>query len=187
MCPCRIRQLSKDGPRRTRTISPHAGTFMPLDWNAPLGHINNNANSRRTPTFTRQSDRLFSEEERNALIDYLADYPAAGDEIPGTGGVRKLRFAALGRGKRGGARVIYFYSGEDMPVYALLAYAKSARTNLSPSERSGAPSVPWSPQSRAPERREDEYVRRRPDSVPQRIPRPCEGRSPRVKFCSVQG
>ncbi|MCY4459921.1 MAG: type II toxin-antitoxin system RelE/ParE family toxin [Albidovulum sp.] len=88
-----------------------------------------------TPMFTRQADRLFSEEERKELIDYLADHPASGNEIPGTGGVRKLRFVALGRGKRGGARVIYFYGGEHMPVYALLAYAKSAKTDLSPLER----------------------------------------------------
>ena len=88
-----------------------------------------------TPTFTRQANRLFSEEERRALIDHLAEKPLAGDEIPGTGGVRKLRFAALGRGKRGGARVIYFYGGDDIPVYALLAYAKSARTDLNPAER----------------------------------------------------
>ena len=88
-----------------------------------------------TPTFSRQADKLFSEEERKELIDHLADHPEAGDEIPGTGGVRKLRFAALGRGKRGGARVIYFHGGEHMPIYALLAYAKSARTDLSPSER----------------------------------------------------
>ena len=88
-----------------------------------------------TPTFTRQADKLFSEEERKELIDYLAENPLAGEEIPGTGGVRKLRVAASGRGKRGGARVIYFYGGEHMPVYALLAYAKSAKTDLSPLER----------------------------------------------------
>ena len=88
-----------------------------------------------TPTFTRQADRLFNEEERRELIDFLAANPMAGDEIPGTGGVRKLRFGALGRGKRGGARVIYFYGGQTIPVYALLAYAKSARTDLSPAER----------------------------------------------------
>ena len=55
--------------------------------------------------------------------------------MPGTGGVRKLRFGALGRGKRGGARVIYFYRGEDIPIYALLANAKSARMDLNPAAR----------------------------------------------------
>ena len=88
-----------------------------------------------TPTFSRQADKLFSEDERRALIDYLAENPLAGVEIPGTGGVRKLRFAALGRGKSGGARAVYFYGGEDMPVYALLAYAKSAKTDLTSAER----------------------------------------------------
>ena len=94
-----------------------------------------------TPTFIRQTDRLFTEEERKELVDYLADHPTAGDEIPGTGGVRKLRFAALGRGKRGGARVIYFYGGEDIPIYALLAYAKSAKTDLSSAERRAAAGI----------------------------------------------
>ena len=88
-----------------------------------------------TPTFTRQADKLFSEDERRELIDYLADNPLAGDQMRGTGGIRKLRFAALGRGKRGGARVIYFYGGDRMPIYALLAYAKSARADLNPAER----------------------------------------------------
>ena len=88
-----------------------------------------------TPTFSRQADKLFSEDERRELVDYPARNPMAGDEIPGTGGVRKLRSGALGRGKRGGARVICFYGGERTPVYALLAYAKSAKTDLSPAER----------------------------------------------------
>ena len=94
-----------------------------------------------TPTFTRQADKLFTEEERRDLIDHLAENPPAGDEIPGTGGVRKLRFAASGRGKRGGARVVYFYGGEDMPIYALLACAKSARTDLNPAERSAVTGI----------------------------------------------
>lgn len=59
-----------------------------------------------TPTLSRQADKLFSEDERRELIEFLAENPMAGDELPGTGGVRKLRFGALGRGKRGGARVI---------------------------------------------------------------------------------
>ena len=89
-----------------------------------------------TPTFSRQADKLFSEDEKRELIDFLAEHPLAGDEIPGTGGVRKLRFAAFGRGKRGGARVIYYYYlDEAMPVYALLAYAKTAKTDMTPDER----------------------------------------------------
>ena len=51
-----------------------------------------------TPTFSQQAEKLFREEEKRELIDYLAWNPLAGDEIPGTGGVRKLRFAASGRG-----------------------------------------------------------------------------------------
>ena len=88
-----------------------------------------------TPTFIRQARKLFSEQERRELIDYLAANPLAGDEIPGAGGVRKLRFAASGRGKRGGARVIYFYGGDRIPIYLLLVYAKSDRIDLNPGER----------------------------------------------------
>ena len=88
-----------------------------------------------TPLFSRQADKLFTEDERRDLIDYLAENPLAGDEIPGTGGVRKVRFGALGRGKRGGARVVYFYGGVRIPIYALLAYSKSDKTDLSPRDR----------------------------------------------------
>ena len=88
-----------------------------------------------TPTFSRQADKLFSKDERREMINFLAQNPLAGDEIPGTGGVRKLRFADLGRGRRGGARVIYYYLDETMPIYALLAYAKTAKTDMTPDER----------------------------------------------------
>ena len=50
-------------------------------------------------------------------------------------GVRKLRYQAAGRGKRGSARVVYYYLDADIPLYALLAYTKSARTDLTPDER----------------------------------------------------
>ncbi len=89
-----------------------------------------------TPTFSRQADKIFSRDERLELIDFLARNPLAGDEIPGTGGLRKLRFAASGRGKRGGARVIYYYyADEAMPIYALLVYAKARKVDLTPNER----------------------------------------------------
>ena len=86
------------------------------------------------PAFVRQAAKLFSDDEHKALIDFLATYPLAGDEIPGTGGVRKVRFAAKGKGKSGGARVIYYYFDEAAPIFALLAYGKGERTNLTPDE-----------------------------------------------------
>lgn len=88
-----------------------------------------------TPTFTRQAEKLFNEDEKRELIDFLAENPLAGDEIPGTGGVRKVRFAASGRGKRGGARIIYYYLDGTMPLYALLAYAKNAKIDMTPDEK----------------------------------------------------
>ena len=77
---------------------------------------------------------MFTEEEKADLIEFLAANPLAGDEIPGTGGVRKIRFGAKGKGKRGGARVIYFWYSENAPIYALLAYGKNEKTDLSPDE-----------------------------------------------------
>jgi len=55
------------------------------------------------------------------LVAYLAHHPTAGDLVPGTGGIRKLRWALPGRGKSGGARVIYFFHGTDLPLFALTA------------------------------------------------------------------
>lgn len=106
-----------------------------------------------TPTFTRQADSLFSEDEKHELIQYLASYPLAGDEIPGTGGIRKVRFAMKGRGKRGGVCVIYFYSGEDITIYALLAYAKSVKADLTPDERRTVASIVASIKSAARDKR----------------------------------
>lgn len=88
-----------------------------------------------TPEFLSATRKLMSEEERTALIDYLAHYPAAGDLIQGTGGVRKLRWGLEGRGKRGGARVIYFYRSAGIPLFALTAYAKSEQADLSDEDR----------------------------------------------------
>lgn len=88
-----------------------------------------------TPTFSRQAEKLFNEDDRRKVINFLARNPLVGDEIPGTGEVGKLPSASHGKGKRGGARIIYYYLDEAMPAYALLAYAKSARTDLTPNER----------------------------------------------------
>jgi hypothetical protein len=62
-----------------------------------------------TPIFIRRAEKLLSQAEHAELIACRARHPDAGDEIVGTGGVRKVRFAAGGRGKSGGFRVIYFF------------------------------------------------------------------------------
>jgi hypothetical protein len=61
--------------------------------------------------------------------------PSAGDVIPGSGGIRKLRWAAKGKGKRGGVRVIYLYLVAAARVYLLRCYAKNVQTDLSADEK----------------------------------------------------
>jgi hypothetical protein len=88
-----------------------------------------------TPEFRSATRKLMPDEERMLLIDYLAHNPTAGDLVQGTGGVRKLRWGLEGRGKRGGARVVYFYHSVDIPLFALSAYAKNERADLSQKDR----------------------------------------------------
>jgi hypothetical protein len=88
-----------------------------------------------TPEFLSVTRKLFTDEERAVLIDFLASNPLAGDVVPGTGGVRKLRWALEGRGKRGGARVIYFHHNADMPLFALTAFAKNERSDIPAADR----------------------------------------------------
>lgn len=76
-----------------------------------------------------------SGDERTAAINLIAADPTVGDIIPGTGGIRKVRAALGGRGKRGGARIIYYYHDPDMPIFLLSIFAKSDQGNLSKAER----------------------------------------------------
>lgn len=88
-----------------------------------------------THMFRRQAEKIWGEDELAALVDHLALNPEDGDVIPGTGGVRKLRWGKAGVGKRGGVRVIYFYYRPDCPLYLLLAYAKAQASDLSGDEK----------------------------------------------------
>lgn len=72
-----------------------------------------------------------SEEERAAVVDAVAADPKAGVVIQGTGGLRKMRIALRGRGKRGGGRLIYWYHNEGFPAVLLTVYAKSETGDLS--------------------------------------------------------
>jgi len=85
-----------------------------------------------TETFIKHAAALWSAAELDDLKDYVARNPLAGDEMPGTGGLRKLRWRRAGMGKRGGRRVIYYYYNETAPLYLFMAYAKAAQENPSP-------------------------------------------------------
>lgn len=86
-----------------------------------------------TQIFLRAAQKIWSAEELAELVDYVAHNPEAGDVVSGTGGVRKLRWGKAGTGKRGGARIVYFYYNELCPLYLLLAYEK--RTGYGPDGR----------------------------------------------------
>lgn len=88
-----------------------------------------------TQAFARSAAKIWSEDELAALVDHVAHNPESGDVIPGTGGVRKMRWGRSGSGKRGGARVIYFYYRPDCPLYLLLAYGKAQATDLTQDEK----------------------------------------------------
>lgn len=88
-----------------------------------------------TPTYLADAERLFSPDERKAIVDRLAADPTCGVVMSGTGGIRKVRFGFGARGKSGGARIIYMFSGSDLPVFILAVFAKNEKANLSPAER----------------------------------------------------
>ena len=88
-----------------------------------------------TPTFQRRAEKLLSGEEHRALIGFLACNAEQGAEIPGTKGVRKIRYPGQGRGKSGGYRVIYYYYSPELPLYALLIYGKGEQVDLSAEQR----------------------------------------------------
>ncbi len=86
--------------------------------------------------FVRSARRAgVTEEELDEIRTYLAQHPDAGAEMPGTGGARKVRLGAKGKGKRGGYRVITFYSGQGIPVFLLDIYAKGERVDLTQQEK----------------------------------------------------
>ena len=82
-----------------------------------------------TPVFTRQVTTALTDESYRALQFMLVLRPDAGLLIPGAGGLRKLRWVLPGRGKRGGARVIYYWKPTDR-LYLLFMYPKNATADL---------------------------------------------------------
>ena len=87
------------------------------------------------PEFLDRAKAIVTEVERAAIVAHLGANPEAGRLVPGTGGVRKIRWGTRGQGKRGGARVIYYYYNESIPVFALDIYVKNRKTDLSEADK----------------------------------------------------
>ena len=87
------------------------------------------------PKFKAEATEVIGADGIEAVAVYLIDHPNAGDVIPGAGGARKLRWAARGKGKRGGARIIYLYVVIAARIYLLRCYAKNVRTDLTAEEK----------------------------------------------------
>jgi hypothetical protein len=87
-----------------------------------------------TPIFTRRLESLLAEEEYRELQNALIKQPEAGAAIRGSGGLRKLRWAAKGRGKSGGVRVIYYWFVSAEKYLMLFIYPKNEQDNLTPEQ-----------------------------------------------------
>ncbi len=88
-----------------------------------------------TPVFTKRLHELLSDENYAELQRQLAERPEMGDVIEGTGGVRKVRVASSGHGKRGGSRVIYYHFTSVSQIALLMIYPKNEKDDLSAVER----------------------------------------------------
>ncbi len=87
-----------------------------------------------TPIFTRRIGNYLNDNEYGRLQSFLADYPDSGRIIRGSGGMRKLRWAGGGRGKRGGLRVIYFWWVARDRISMLMVYPKDEQDDLTPDQ-----------------------------------------------------
>jgi hypothetical protein len=83
-----------------------------------------------TSIFTKLIYTYLTDDEYLGLQGFMLKYPEAGKIVPGSGGVRKLRWAMAGKGKRGGVRVIYYLKKRDNAIWLLTLYGKSEVENI---------------------------------------------------------
>lgn len=89
-----------------------------------------------TLEFIKQASHFFDEESKSDFIKFIAEHPLEGDLISATGGARKIRWQSEpGSGKRGGARIIYYYYDTNIPIFLFTAYKKNQKENISPTEK----------------------------------------------------
>ncbi len=89
---------------------------------------------RTSKSFESLALSMMDEDAYDSLIEFLAHNYLKGDIIPGTGGVRKIRYARQGRGKSAGFRVVYYYHSEGNPIVPLTIFGKNQRSNISQAE-----------------------------------------------------
>jgi hypothetical protein len=94
-----------------------------------------------TKAFSTRAAERMTRAELSDLITRLANDPTCGDVIKGTGGLRKVRVGLAGRGKSGGARVIYYFYNEALPVFLLTVFAKNEKADLTGAERASLAKV----------------------------------------------
>ena len=111
---------------------PDAIPVYAIDGDTPLAY--NPLHLIETTVFTRQVQSMLSPEEYRALQLSLIARPDAGPIIRGTGGLRKLRWRLLGRGKRGGIRVIYYWRVVPEQILLIYLYPKNVQANLTPAQ-----------------------------------------------------
>lgn len=83
-----------------------------------------------TSIFTKLIYTYLSDDEYLGLQVFLLKYPEVGKLVPGSGGVRKLRWAIAGKGKRGGVRVIYYFKKQQSEIWMLTIYSKAETENI---------------------------------------------------------
>ncbi len=85
--------------------------------------------------FEKLREKYLDDESYRALQNFLVEQPLTGDVIQGTGGLRKLRWSAKGKGKRAGVRTIYLYLTEKSHIHFLTLYAKNEVSDLTTDEK----------------------------------------------------
>jgi len=106
----------------------HVYSCTPLTHNKPMIFI-------ETPMFTKRLRALLDDDHYATFQQALAAEPEQGNVIEGTGGLRKVRVASSGRGKRGGSRVIYYHFVSKSHIALLLIYPKNEKDDLNSDER----------------------------------------------------
>lgn len=118
----------------THTVSCTSLTYTLLAYRWP--HMATLQTIVELPEFLRRAKTIMSDDERVALVNYIAAHPETGVALGG--GLRKVRIPREGGGKSGGYRTIYVFGDTDIPIYLITVFAKNEKDNLTKAEQAAA-------------------------------------------------